>query len=210
MLQILWERGFIDPNVTHEIDLWKNNKEDGKKDNAGNTIEGTPLKAMLASLPDFENEKTLLQLHAEARSTNDCKIMMIRSPKCHPELAGEGIEYDWAGAKSHYRRARLSEKKGSDSFRNLVTKSLESVRFNQRASFSGRAREYMLAYDILGRWEELPKEIKGEEPLPETSAQLLDTVVNQRRKSHRGVGKDGKFVKQIMSAMKEREVIVIE
>ena len=99
---------------------------------------------------------------------------------------------------------------GSDSFRNLVTKSLESVRFNQRASFSGRAREYMLAYDILGRWEELPKEIKGEEPLPETSAQLLDTVVNQRRKSHRGVGKDGKFVKQIMSAMKEREVIVIE
>ena len=38
MLQILWERGFIDPNVPCETDLWKNNKEDGKKDNVGRTI----------------------------------------------------------------------------------------------------------------------------------------------------------------------------
>jgi len=111
----------------------------------------------------------------KTRSKNDCKIMMTRSPKCHPELAGEGIEHDWAGVKSHYRRARLSEKKGSDNFRNLVTESLESVGFNQRASFSGCAREHMLAYNILGCWEGLPNEIKGEEPLPETSAQLLDT-----------------------------------
>mmetsp|Transcript_33711 Transcript_33711/g.81741 ORF Transcript_33711/g.81741 Transcript_33711/m.81741 type:complete len:122 (+) Transcript_33711:463-828(+) len=64
MLQVLWERGFIDPTV---------------------------------EVSDFLNEKTLLQFHAEARSRDHpdgCQVMFDRSPKCHPELAGEGIEYD--------------------------------------------------------------------------------------------------------------------
>jgi len=68
----------------------------------------------------------------------------------------------------------------------------------------------MLVYDVLAHWEGLPKEIRGEEPLLETSAQLLDSIVNERKKSHRGVGKEGKFVKILMFAMKERELIVIE
>jgi len=209
MLQIVWERGFIDPSLI-TFNLWRKYPEGGKKDNFGQTIEGTPLKDMMASLPDFVHEKKLLQLHAEDRSTTDCQIIMIRSPKCHPEIAGEGIEYDWAGAISSYRRSKLSVKKGAANFRNSVRQSLESVKFKQRISFSGLAREYMLAYDVLALWEGLPKEIKGEEPLPETSAQLLDLIVNERKKSPRGVGKDWKLVKKIMFAMKEREVIVIE
>jgi len=165
----------------------------------------------MASLPDFVHEETLLQLHAEDRRTTDCQIMMIRRPKCHPEIAGEGIEYDWAGAKSSYRRSKLtvSAKKGAANFRKyLVKQSLESVNFKQIISFSRRAREYMLAYDVLAHWEGLPKEIKGEEPLLETSAQLLDSIVNERKKSHHRVGKDGNFVKKIMFAMKERGLIV--
>ena len=65
--------------------------------------QGTSLKDMMADLPDFVEEKTLLQYHAESRSIEDGQqILLIRSPKCHPEVAGEGIEYDWGGAKKWY------------------------------------------------------------------------------------------------------------
>mmetsp|Transcript_33709 Transcript_33709/g.81732 ORF Transcript_33709/g.81732 Transcript_33709/m.81732 type:complete len:154 (+) Transcript_33709:463-924(+) len=96
MLQVLWERGFIDPTV-EVSEIYKANKEKGEKDENGNLIAGTALREMIAKLPDFLNEKTLLQFHAEARSRDHpdgCQVMFDRSPKCHPELAGEGIEYD--------------------------------------------------------------------------------------------------------------------
>ena len=39
----------------------------------------------------FVNEITLLQFHAQKLGVKvDC------TPKCHPELAGEGIGYSWA------------------------------------------------------------------------------------------------------------------
>ena len=82
---------------------------DGRTDPMGNPIEGTSLKAMLAALPDFQQEKTLLQHHVEGRSIpSGQRIILIRSPKCHPEVAGEGIEYAWAVAKQWYRRLPLS------------------------------------------------------------------------------------------------------
>ncbi|CAJ1929498.1 unnamed protein product [Cylindrotheca closterium] len=148
MLQVLWERGFIDTAVP-KSELWKKYPEKGQKDNLGLVMPGTALKEMVADLPDFQDEKTLLQYHAEGRSTAGCQIMFIRSPKCHPEIAGEGIEYDWAGIKSYYPRSDLASKKTLEAFKALVKESMESVQFNHRVSFSARAREYMLAYDVF-------------------------------------------------------------
>lgn len=116
MLQILWECGFLNTSLPPE-EIWKKYPEKGQKDMFGDFISGTGLKEILASLPNFLNEKTLLQYHAEARLIpNGSQIMLIRSPKCHPEIAGEGIEYDWAGAKSYYCRAKLCRKKGATNF----------------------------------------------------------------------------------------------
>ncbi|CAJ1937427.1 unnamed protein product [Cylindrotheca closterium] len=213
MLQVLWERGFIDTAVP-KSELWKKYPEKGQKDNLGLVMPGTALKEMVADLPDFQDEKTLLQYHAEGRSTAGCQIMFIRSPKCHPEIAGEGIEYDWAGIKSYYRRSDLASKKTLEAFKALVKESMESVQFNHRASFSARAREYMLAYDVLEEWNNLPEELKNGDPekekLPKTSAQFLDRIVNCRWKRHRDVGADEGWVNLIMNAMKKREVIVID
>jgi hypothetical protein len=39
-----------------------------------------------------------------------------QSTKCHPELAGEGIEYTWGQARGLYRKARLSNIKGKENF----------------------------------------------------------------------------------------------
>jgi len=217
MLQILWERGFIDPSISIE-DIWDEHPAGGKKNNLREIIPGTALKDILSALPDFQEEQTLLQHHAESRSTDDCKIKLIRSPKCHPELAGEGIEYDWALAKSFYRRANLEAKKSAAKFRSLVKKSLSQIEMKSRRSFSARAREYMLAYDVLAKWEDLPEELKnGRDQLPEMSARLLDSIVKER-KSHRNVNlnsllkkdEDKQWVKHIMFAMKKRDVIVID
>jgi len=60
MLQILWERGFIDPNIPIS-EVESRYPVGGQKDNLGQVIPGTAMKEILANLPDFAGEKTLLQ-----------------------------------------------------------------------------------------------------------------------------------------------------
>ena len=88
MLQVLYERGFLDPTKINTYTL------DGKKDEYGHLIPGTSLKEMMNFLVDFAEEETLLQYHGRFLG-----VIVDRTPKCHPEIAGEGIEYDWAAAK---------------------------------------------------------------------------------------------------------------
>ena len=96
---------------------------------------------------------------------------------------------------------KLCRKKGAQNFERLVVECLDSVKMHHRYSFSSRARQYMLAYDTLARWE-----LTGNEELvPEMTAHLLDQVVKQR-KSHHTVGHDGKWVNMITSAITHREV----
>ena len=64
---------------------------------------------------DFLHEDTLLQFHVKQMGIN-----IDRTPKCHPEIAGEGIEYAWALAKLKYRRAPIKDKRTKQKFRNLV------------------------------------------------------------------------------------------
>lgn len=76
-LQILHERGFIDPEK--EISYYT---IEGKIDAFGNKIENSSLKWMLKQLPDFINEQTLLQHNA-----NEIGASVDLTPKCHPEIA---------------------------------------------------------------------------------------------------------------------------
>lgn len=68
-----------------------------------------------------------------------------------------------------------------------------------RWSFSTHAQEYMLAYHVLANWESLDDSVKGTEPLPETSASLLDKVIKERHKSHRTIRHDSRFVNRVMA-----------
>jgi hypothetical protein len=53
------------------------------------------LKQILANCSNFEEEETMLQLMGRSRG-----VIVDQTPKCHPELAGEGIEYSWGCAKN--------------------------------------------------------------------------------------------------------------
>ena len=105
MLQILYERGFLDPTKINSYTL------QGKKDEYGHTVKGTSHKEMMSSLVDFSEEETLLLYHGALLN-----VIVDRTPKCHPEIAGEGIEYDWAAAKQYYRLLRIKEKRRKQSF----------------------------------------------------------------------------------------------
>ncbi|KAI2492669.1 hypothetical protein MHU86_1772 [Fragilaria crotonensis] len=73
------------------------------------------------------------------------------NPKCHAEIAGEGVEYMWACSKGAYRNLTLKEKKGKENFMAGVRYSLsEKVLSIERIrKFAKRARQYLLAYHAI-------------------------------------------------------------
>ena len=100
---------------------------------------------------DFIDEESLLQTTARAMSSGGVSISVDRTPKCHPELAGEGIEYSWGAAKNYYRRLPLKDKKGKENFKNSVRSAMsrEHLTTDIIRKFSRRAREYIVAYKLL-------------------------------------------------------------
>ena len=122
MLQILYERGFLDPKKINSYTI------EGKQDEYGHTVPSTSLKEMMTLLLDFAEEETLLQYHGRL-----LEVIVNRTPKCHPEIAGEGIEYDWACAKLFYRHLKIEDKRTKAKF-------FESVKKNHRSTHSSNVR----------------------------------------------------------------------
>ena len=203
MLQILWERGFIDPEKTNKADYTLS----GKKDAYGNIILQTSLKHLMSLQIDFIEEETLLQYHGRLLG-----IKIERTPKCHPEIAGEGVEYDWGCSKGCYRRLPMSDKRSKNKFRESVRKCMdrdEVLTIARRRLFSKRAREYMLAYSILDNSDELGIAGDGvdEENKPHMTAYLIEKIVKQY-KSHRSASDfDTGFINRTIEAMKNNHYL---
>jgi hypothetical protein len=160
-LQILFERGWID---TNRLDCYTNK---GIKDAMGIVLEDTSLNVLMQRQPDFLSELTLLQYHGKKLG-----VTIDRTPKCHPEMAGEGIEYAWALAKLFYRGQSISEKRTKDKFRNLVrlsTSRVDVLNLDRIRNCSKRAREYMFAYKAI---QEIREEC-SEPPLGSSSTSSL-------------------------------------
>ena len=112
LLQVLWERGWID-NTDNKA--YQKYTISGRRNEFNLIQPETSLKHLMSSCTDFEEEETMLQLMATLMH-----IQVDQSPKCHCEVAGEGIEYTWAFAKNHYRRILLEQKRGKEKFMNSV------------------------------------------------------------------------------------------
>jgi hypothetical protein len=200
---ILWERGFIDP-VIEPAKAEGFYSNDGKKDAFGNLIPGTSLRKMMSSLIEFINEETLFQSHGETRG-----VLVDRSPKCHPEVAGEGIEeYSWGCAKGKYRCLPLADKRRKENFRNYVHECLDRsdvLTIERQRMFSKRARQYMLAYHSI----ELSREKRDSEATAknndeklEMSAYLVEKII-KKYKSHGGATDfDSAYIDAVVNDMK--------
>jgi len=155
MLQVLWERGFIDEKNLNQYTVT------GRKDEMGILQPETSLKFLLGNCLDFEEEESLLQSKGRILGAK-----IDRTPKCHCELAGEGIEYSWGCAKNFFRQQPLKDKRKKENFRNTVRKCMsEDTLSRERVrKFSRRARQYILAYQALHSLEE------NEEQQPSTTS----------------------------------------
>jgi hypothetical protein len=137
LLQVLWERRWIDESKLDEYKIIK-------KDDEGIVVDDESLEVMLASCLDFADEITELQAKGE-----EMEVRVIPTTKFHAEMAGEGIEYLWGVGKGWYRSKPLELIRKKASFLQLVHDVLdpESARTKKRAwSFSKRARAYICAY----------------------------------------------------------------
>ena len=186
MLQVLWERGFIDVNKGVRFYI-----VDSRRENKHNKeiIPGTSLKQMVLRLPYFGNEVTLLQFRAIQLG-----VEVRCSPKYHPEIAGEAVEYCWAYSKNTYRRYKLQDKKNKEKFMELVNECQKGITKYMVRTYGRRIRRYIVAYSALA-------DIKQEQGLhynsitntqneiinvPDMSCSLLEKMVKQK-KSHRNI-----------------------
>ena len=97
---------------------------------------------------DFEEENTLLQSKLLEMCDHGGQLFLDCSPKCHCELAGEVIEYDWGCANNYYRGLTKSKKKGKDNFICSAAESIsrEVLTKAHFRKFSLRAIQYIWAY----------------------------------------------------------------
>ena len=129
MRQVLWERGL---------------HVDGMSTGA-NAAPHMRLDTVLGNLPDFRDEKPALVHLVESRGH-----IVLLSPKCHPEVAGVGIEYSWGMSKMKFRR-EINDEVPKNLHDNIV-KSIcpRNILTTERVRrFARRAREYCRSYRVL-------------------------------------------------------------
>ena len=132
------ERGLIDGASFKQFSLT------GKRDEFGIVVDnGTSLRRLMGLCHDFLNKEGMLQHIAKSIG-----VEVLLTPKCHAELAGEGVEYVWGGAKSEYRRLSLAEKRGKDNFKDSLRYCLSEkvIPIDRVRKYARRARQYLMAY----------------------------------------------------------------
>ena len=104
----------------------------------------------------------------------------MMSPKCHPELAGHGIEYAWGASKMYFRR---NNDLNSKTFLTRVKASLDAVTLRHVHLFERRARAYRACLS---------------DPANDTFA-LLEKAL-KTRKAHRNAHDfDGAFIRNTVA-----------
>ena len=167
------------------------------------------------------SEITSLQFHG-----NKLGVTIDRSPKCHPEIAGEGIEFLWAIAKIYYRSCPISRKRTKKIFLALVKECFSAAVIDTQTTraCSRRCREYMLMYSAIDRYltnlveAEKSKSNKGSQNQKVTGKGENDKFnenINHTLfeksiklyKSHRSIAdSDSAFVKRLVKAEKNMKI----
>ena len=92
--QILWERGLWKDGMIQKI-----TKETDSETDSHGRGEDLSMVHVLENCYDFATEKTAFMWLMIERGH-----IPEMSPKCHPEVAGVGIEYSWGKSKQFFRR----------------------------------------------------------------------------------------------------------
>ena len=97
VFDILYERCLYTPNMRGSITEAMIAKAAASNSEPYNLSLDAP--SALARCPDYLNEPSVLEKLYESKG-----YIAIPSVKCHPEMAGLGIEYIWGASKKYYRK----------------------------------------------------------------------------------------------------------
>jgi hypothetical protein len=155
-------------------------------------------KQGLSSCTDFEEEESLLQSTGRVLS-----VLIDRTPECHCELAGEGIEYSWGCAKNRYRTEKLSEKRTKANFLKTVRMcvSQQVLTVARVRLFSKRARRYIMAYHTMHNvhiHDERPMETKEPKDLLAVTPMLIEKMVKTFKTHRCAMDFDHGFIQSII------------
>ena len=201
MLQILYERGYIDKLKVMNPQSMEYSKHGNKKyhdSNAKLTDTGKiySLHHILSNARDFATEKSDLKHICTDLSTSNSTTTVIFTPKFHCEIAGEGIEYIWAISKKYYRRIPYNQKRSFQQFVTSVKSSLSKVTIHMARRFSQKACSYMLGYHHQSKEDRC----KVRSLVKSESSYKYNTKVHQLYKSHRDVATtDFPFIQQVIN-----------
>ncbi len=105
----------------------------------------TSVQHILQMCHDFSTEKPRLVTIVEDKLGAFVRL----TPKCHPEIAGRGIEYAWGYSKLHYRRNindAVALHLDANVRKALARELLTTNRFRKHAM---KARDYELTYEHI-------------------------------------------------------------
>ena len=84
-------------------------------------------------------------------------VSLRMTPKCHPEISGQGIEYAWGYAKLRFRK-NFNEAQASNLEKNVRAALSRNVLTEERMKkFARKARDYKLTYLFLLQQTETAK-----------------------------------------------------
>jgi hypothetical protein len=127
------------PGVNLLLDHRKKRKTKVKRD------KETSVREILKRCEDFANETPQLEFIAQKYLGAFIRL----TPKCHPEIAGRGIEYAWGYAKLRFRRG-INDAVASHLEENVkAALSREVLTINRIRKFARKARDYKLTYSYL-------------------------------------------------------------
>ena len=118
------------------------------------------MKMMLGNHTDFVNEIGILEEIMVLRGH-----ILLMSPKCHPEIAGCGIEYLWGYSKQKFRR-RYNDMRAKNLHRNvLLSFNPEELSIERCRHFARLTRDYMRVYKEMAAQKLLRPNMTEQEAL---------------------------------------------
>ena len=61
---------------------------------------------------NFIDQETLIKTNVCKMGERRDHIIIDRTPKCHPNISGEGVVYSWFFENNYHRQLSLDKKKG--------------------------------------------------------------------------------------------------
>ena len=144
LLQVLYERGFIDLSKLSEYSRSGKKKEMDKDGKVMCDYKQYVLTDLMENCDDFKNQKNAIEELCEQLSLiGDPSIRILTSPKYHCEIAGEGIELNWGYCKKCYRNIPFDKKNKKDKFVKHVKESIQKVTLELVQKFAAKTHRYM-------------------------------------------------------------------